>query len=560
MNDSDKDDGDDFGEEPNYYSVLNIRKDANDEEIKSAYKRMCVMYHPDKHRDPKNKEAAEAIFSKVSKAYEILSAPQTRMIYDIYGQKGLDAGWDVVERRRTPEEIRQEYERLQREAEERRIEQRTNPKGSVSLNVDASDLFSVAEEDPYYQEERKWFPEIQIRGMSFSQSIEAPLTTKNTAILSGCLEHTNGDGSGSVNCSLRRVFSHKGWGEMELGTGNGGSLVLKAFRNLDRKRFGTIQFNSSMKQFPILPTGFQAMVASQLSKNTMGYLSWTLGRPSSMSTILVKDTDHFKLMMHLQLGIPNSCGVLSYCHKFGKTTKVKTLFKYSTLGFVFEYGCEHKITSLSKVEATMSLGHAGVSLKLKLQRHTQTFDFPILLCDVISPSAVFYGTIFPVVTYFAIKALIITPMLRQQKEKDLEESREKHAQIIAEKKREAESAVQLMLTSYEQIVETEQGKHGLVILEAWYGKFISKQRKTDKSTPYVINVTIPIQCLVKDSKLLLGDSGKSQIPGMYDPCIGEEKLLKITYEFRGNVHEAIFKDEESVRIPKQSHVISTKLT
>lgn len=76
------------------------------------------------------------------------------MIYDIYGQKGLDAGWDVIERRRTPQEIREEYERLQREAEERRIEKRTNPKGSTELQIDASDLFTK-EEDPYYQDETR---------------------------------------------------------------------------------------------------------------------------------------------------------------------------------------------------------------------------------------------------------------------------------------------------------------------------------------------------------------------------------------------------------------------
>jgi len=574
MDDTFEENDDELDDSPNYYAVLNVRKEANDEEIKVAYRTMCVRYHPDKHIDPKNKETAEMIFAKVHKAYEVLSDSQTRMIYDIYGQKGLDAGWEVIERRRTPAEIRQEYERLQREAEERRIEQKTNPKGSISLQIDASDLFSTddgyEEDDEYGESGSSWLPTIDIKGMSINQSIEAPLTRHNTAILSGKLQHTKESGSGNVNCALRRVFSHQAWGELEFATGtNGGEFSVKGFRNLDKKRFGTLSLTSSLKQSR-LSAGLQAMVASQLTKNTMGYLSGMcdlagmlrVGKtPSSVTSTIVTNTDRYNLMAQIQLGIPRSFGMVSYTHKIGEDTKLKTVLKYGALGLVFEYSCEQKMTSLSNVQATISAGQlSGVTLRLKVHRHTQTFDFPIFLSDVVSPSALFYGTIAPIVAFFTVKALIIAPMMRQQKERDLEESREKHAQVIAEKKREAECAVNLMVDTYKQIVTSEQDKHGLVITEAWYGKFISKHRQTDKSTPYVINVLIPLQCLVKDSKLILGDTVKSQLTGIYDPCIGEEKVLKIVYEFRDNVHEAIFKDDEPVRCPKQSHKISTKIS
>lgn len=68
----------------------------------------------------------------------MLSDPQTRAIYDIYGKRGLEMeGWEVVERRRTPAEIREEFERLQREREERRLQQRTNPKVSQACCGDS---------------------------------------------------------------------------------------------------------------------------------------------------------------------------------------------------------------------------------------------------------------------------------------------------------------------------------------------------------------------------------------------------------------------------------------
>ena len=121
-------DEDELSEALDYYSILNVRREASSDEIRNAYRRMCVMYHPDKHTDPKHKAIAEHIFSKVHKAHDVLSNEQTRMIYDIYGQKGLDAGWEVVERKRSPQEIREEYERLQREAEERRARAEENKK------------------------------------------------------------------------------------------------------------------------------------------------------------------------------------------------------------------------------------------------------------------------------------------------------------------------------------------------------------------------------------------------------------------------------------------------
>jgi len=552
---------------PNHYAILNIHKEASDDEVKNAYRVMCVRYHPDKHLDPKNKETAEMIFSRVHKAYEVLSNPQTRMIYDIYGQKGLDAGWDLVERRRTPAEIRQEYERLQREAEERRVEQKTNPKGSVALQIDATNLFSDGDGYEEYGS-GSWFPEM--RGMSISQSIEAPLTRSKTAILSGRLQHGRENESGTVNCALRNVFSHQSWGEIEFGTGTGGGeLSLKGFRNLDKKRFATVTLTSALKQMH-LQAGLQGMVASQLTKNTMGYLSGTYNlagmlvnrkSPSTVTSTIATNTDHYNFLAQLQLGLVQSHGMVSYTHKLNDETKIKGVVKYGANGLVFEYSCEHQITSLSNVGGTISTGPlAGVTLRLKVHRHTQTFDFPIFLSDTFSPSALFYGTVVPVVVFFAVRKLIFLPMLTQQKEKDLEESREKHAKVVAEKKKEAEAAISLMLTTYEQVVAHEQGRHGLIIREAWYGKFISKNRQTDRSTPYVINVTIPLQCLVKNSKLLLGDQPKSELTGIYDPCVNEVKTLKIIYEFRGIVHEAIFQDNEYVACPKQSHRVSSKVS
>ncbi|KAL3200244.1 hypothetical protein MRX96_043540 [Rhipicephalus microplus] len=61
--------------EDDYYTFLNIGKDATEDEIKNAYKRLSKIYHPDKHADPLSKRDAEVLFNKTRRAYDVLINP-----------------------------------------------------------------------------------------------------------------------------------------------------------------------------------------------------------------------------------------------------------------------------------------------------------------------------------------------------------------------------------------------------------------------------------------------------------------------------------------------------
>ncbi|MBI3985794.1 MAG: molecular chaperone DnaJ [Lentisphaerae bacterium] len=69
-----------------YYEVLTVSRSASTEEIKKAYRKMALKYHPD--RNAGNKEAEER-FKEISEAYEVLSDPDKRAKYDQYGHEGL---------------------------------------------------------------------------------------------------------------------------------------------------------------------------------------------------------------------------------------------------------------------------------------------------------------------------------------------------------------------------------------------------------------------------------------------------------------------------------------
>lgn len=69
-----------------YYEVLGVKKDASADDIKKAYRKLAMKYHPDKNPDDKN---AEEKFKEISEAYAVLSDAEKRKEYDTYGSEGF---------------------------------------------------------------------------------------------------------------------------------------------------------------------------------------------------------------------------------------------------------------------------------------------------------------------------------------------------------------------------------------------------------------------------------------------------------------------------------------
>jgi len=115
---------------------------------------------------------------------------------------------------------------------------------------------------------------------------------------------------------------------------------------------------------------------------------------------------------------------------------------------------------------------------------------------------------------------------------------------------------QEVLRSLVEQIKDREGSQGLLILQAYYGHLTSTI--INESSMNIIDVTIPLQTLVKDSTLKIETTvSKSHLTGFYDPCVGEEKSLVIKYSFRSQIHTVTYRDTDPVILPNRGKNLSS---
>ncbi len=74
-----------------YYEILGVSKTASEQELKNAYRKQALAWHPDRHKE--DKKTAESKFKEINEAYQVLSDPQKKAAYDQYGHAAFAQGY-----------------------------------------------------------------------------------------------------------------------------------------------------------------------------------------------------------------------------------------------------------------------------------------------------------------------------------------------------------------------------------------------------------------------------------------------------------------------------------
>ncbi|CAG8779101.1 10561_t:CDS:2, partial [Gigaspora rosea] len=247
-------------------------------------------------------------------------------------------------------------------------------------------------------------------------------------------------------------------------------------------------------------------------------------------------------------GLANSYISANYNRKLFDIYQIRAVTTLSTSsGLTAILLGERKVAENTKLAIAIELG-----IPVRWRKVKTTITIPIHVSSEYNFKIALWGTLLPVITIVAVEQTILRPRRKKKAAEKLAILRERHAEFISTRKREAEEAIRLLQPSVERKVEAEMTKdNGLIILEAWYGNFAHiKEASTENQYGDVFDVKIPIQALVFESQLIIpGGYSKSNIIGFYDPCMGERKQLKIKYHFQRKLHEVVVEDKAPVACP-----------
>ena len=158
-------------------------------------------------------------------------------MYDHLGAKGVGADDLAVIPFVDTQELRKEFERLLEEKQRRLLEQRMNPKGTVSVGFNVSDIFEIFDEDEEERTLEIHLPECETNQIVVNQSVDVTLNRTDVATIGANVAVQKGRGVGALNTSIRRIISSKSWIEGQVSVGQGLLFILKGFRNFGDKNF-----------------------------------------------------------------------------------------------------------------------------------------------------------------------------------------------------------------------------------------------------------------------------------------------------------------------------------
>ena len=335
-------------------------------------------------------------------------------------------------------------------------------------------------------------------------------------------------GTGSAIANLVATFRHSGTKtsyDITCSALPGGQMVgAKVSHALNEKTMATVNSQLTSLQRPPSATLILLRQLSLLSSGSVIFNTgvWSLGSWGLPNTSLQKNSSltlqynqlsaqkRGKLFnVQVTTGLMNTGIAAEYSIPFGSwidsgyALKAGVVFASAT-GFEVRAGAERQLTQHTKVDAQAAITMTGGTvLRLGWMRLGQRINIPIQITSAWDLEATLWGVLVPCLALVTVDALIVRPYHRRTKLLEADERRAKHQEQLASLKRKAQDELKLLEVEVKRRQKVEEGKSGLLILEARYGVL--------RDPTASINVKIPVAALVRNSGQLVIPEGYSKV-------------------------------------------------
>jgi DnaJ family protein C protein 11 len=453
------------------YAILNVRPDATDDEIRRAYRQLATTYHPDKAQDETLLADANLAFHRIQEAYEVLSDPLKRDIYDVYGLEGVRSGLELSIPGKTPEQMRKEFESAREKRQKEDVDAAVNFRGQYEFRVDATALVSP------YDTSLPRTPELKTVSMNSGIDIPiesskdwGPLSSESDTLHLGGFVYVRGDhGGGSFLAGYKRVYAD--YTTFELHGMAGLKTLISAQTSVQLSPLAGATMAASWQ--PGKGMGLQIITSRQLGDATNGEISWVVGprEEAGMALALThRPNDLTQVSGKIEVGAATGI-TLRGARRLGEDITARAGVKVGITGVECDIGASRRLSELSTAGLTVVTGYKkGVLLRIRYSRGGHLFEFPIQLSAGVDPGVLLAAHILPPLALYIASEWILKPLGKAIEGKRAATERQKRAVEIQEATRQANAAAQLMEPVAIRKMNKEKLKGGLVIALALYGE------------------------------------------------------------------------------------------
>ena len=515
------------------YALLNLSKEASEEEIKRAFKDLSLLFHPDKFSNSTDElleKTALETYQSISYAYSVLSDREKRQIYDEFGQEGLGKMYGLSTAAVSPWQHNKILHLLHRQRE-KEAESKLQATSKAALSIDASALLEEGE-----------LPELH--AMTLKQTVSCQVSPALSSTFEYDIGSTFGKGTGSFSSCLQYAASERRTLFCALGFGNDRFVNVSCTNRLFSRGFLQVGLNCPVKGgdlfphlqlsavyalspkysavFSVVGGAFQRAIVLTL-RNSNGKENAT----TSEFTVKVVNEKEFVLEGKSIHALSPSIGLYSKVKAYFSTVRGYSVFA----GLQFPLG--NVLSGTFGIESGSML---GVVMRLGIARSEHvSLSIPIILTHEFEPLIACLAAAIPLsVCYFAyrigwkpLRKLLLHSTSSQAHSKASEEPKLSLLQVLAQKR-----------------VEQQEKINGLVVLSAVCGP-----RDEEFNQDNSIDVTVHLNAFIdaKSSKLALKTEPYALI-GAWDPAPFSLKKTIVHFRCRGEVETKEFHQGELITL------------